>query len=80
MAANLEQKMEELLADTQENTQNTPLSKSQVQESQPMVEKDPWGRLHKKQILRRRLGTTTNILYEGVDDTFFGKNLILSCQ
>lgn len=45
------------LEDTQENTQNH-TQKSQEVESQPVAEKDPWARLFKKRILRKRLGTT----------------------
>ncbi|XP_063699133.1 ovarian-specific serine/threonine-protein kinase Lok-like [Culicoides brevitarsis] len=46
------------IADTQENTQNHTENTQELVESQPVLDKDPWGRLFKKRILRKRLGQT----------------------
>lgn len=70
------------LVDTQENTQNSESVRSQGVESQPLVEKEPWGRLNKKRALCRRLGMTTakqTVLfnYKGREHEFFGKKNFL---
>lgn len=64
---------DDYLADTQSQTQ-----KDDYQESQPsqnINEKIFWGRLHKKRLLRHRLGIKNikNVVYNGEETDYLGK-------
>lgn len=66
------------LFDTQENnSQNSGGVKSQVPESQALEEKEPWGRLFRKKIMRRRLGMRVikTVFERDEERDYFGKKM-----
>lgn len=67
--------LQDTLEDTQENTHSQQVS--QVPESQALIEKEPWARLYKKRVMRRRLGPTgmQTIVHKDGERDFFGKFL-----
>lgn len=68
---------QDTLEDTQENTHSQQVS--QVPESQALIEKEPWARLYKKRVMRRRLGPTgmQTIVHKDEERDFFGKYFVV---
>lgn len=68
---------DDYLADTQSQTQKDDGNnqESQVEASQHINEKIFWGRLHKKRLLRRRLGVSNikNVVGHGEETDYLGK-------
>lgn len=69
----------EILDDTQENTQNGNSNCSQDVESQTITEKEPWGRLFKKRILRRKVdpGKQKIVIAKEDERDYFGERILM---